>query len=562
MSENNEERSGLAFWAPLIAAALALFIVVVDSTMMNVAVPTIVKDLQTNVSTVQGIISLYSLVMASLMLLGGKLGSLQGVKRVFLVGVVIYGVGTLVAAVSWNVQILALGWSLLEGVGAAMILPLAYALLVTNYEPKQQAVGFGILGGVSASAAAVGPIFGGILTTYASWRWGFAMEVIIAIAIFPFARYILEKKTAEEGMTLDWIGSILSVVGLFSLVLGLILAGRYGWWEAIRPFMLGNSELNLLGLSPTPYLVGFGLIFLVGFVHWQRHREKEGKTPLVSMRVLGNGVFITGVTSNIFQSMVITGMLFIIPLFLQSAVGYSAFESGLAILPFSIMTFLVSLGSSSWSEKLPAKWLIQAGIIFMVVGLILFYGQISLNITIGQMIIPMGVFGIGMGLLMAHLVNLILSSVATKDSPEASGTNNALDQLGNSLGTAVVGSLLMAFFLGNMVDAVLQAENTSVTPQERSQLVTQLEDAREIITQAEYDSFISQLPQDVQQGIQQTQEASIIEAMEDTLLVVASLLFIMFLLTTFLPKCEEKIAPVDRIPDANPKGAHLLKEEK
>ena len=555
MTEKKEEKSGLAFWSPMIAAALALFIVVVDSTMMNVAVPTIVKDLQTNVTTVQGIISLYSLVMASLMLVGGKLGSLHGVKKIFLVGVVIYGVGTLVAAVSWNVQILALGWSLLEGVGAAMILPLAYALLVTNYEPKQQAVGFGILGGVSASAAAVGPILGGILTTYASWRWGFAMEVIIAIAIFPFAKYIVEKKTAESGTTLDWVGSILSIVGLFSLVLGLILAGRYGWWTATRPFMIGDTQLDLFGLSPTPFLVGFGLIFLVGFVHWQRHREKEDKTPLVSMRVLGNGVFITGVTSNIFQSMVITGMLFIIPLFLQSAVGYSAFESGLAILPFSVMTFLVSLGSSSWSEKLPAKWLIQAGIVFMIVGLILFYGQISLKITIGQMIIPMGVFGIGMGLLMAHLVNLILSSVDAKDSPEASGTNNAMDQLGNSLGTAVVGSLLMAFFLGNMVDAALRTENISVSPQERTQIIAQLEDAREVITQEEYNSFMGTLPQDVQQGIKQTQEASIIKAMEDTLLVVAILLFIMFLLTTFLPKREEKIAPVDRIADASPEDA-------
>jgi len=187
MSKKSEERTGLAFWAPLIAAALALFIVVVDSTMMNVAVPTIVQDLKTNVTSVQGVISLYSLVMASLMLVGSKIGAINGVKKIFLVGVVIYGVGTLIAAVSWNIQILALGWSLFEGVGAAMVLPLAYALLVTNYAPKEQAIGFGILGGVSASAAAVGPILGGILTTYASWRWGFAMEVIIAIAIFPFA---------------------------------------------------------------------------------------------------------------------------------------------------------------------------------------------------------------------------------------------------------------------------------------------------------------------------------------------------------------------------------------
>ncbi len=263
MPKASEEKTGIAFWAPLIAASMALFIVVVDSTMMNVAV-------------------------------------------------------------SWNIQILALGWSLFEGVGAAMVLPLAYALLVTNYSPKEQAIGFGILGGVSASAAAVGPILGGLLTTFASWRLGFAGEVIIAIAIFPFAKYIVEKKTAKEGTTLDWGGAVLSVIGLFSLVLGLILAGRYGWWEATRPFMIGDTQVNPLGLSPTPILVGIGLTFLAAFIHWQMRREKNEQTPLVTMRVLGNGRFINGVSSNIFQSMVITGMLFILPLYLQSAVGYSA----------------------------------------------------------------------------------------------------------------------------------------------------------------------------------------------------------------------------------------------
>ena len=194
-------------------------------------------------------------------------------------------------------------------------------------------------------------------------------------------------------------------------------------------------------------------------------REKNEQTPLVSMRVLGNGRFLVGVSTSIFQSMVITGLLSILPLFLQSAVGYSAFQSGLAIMPFSIATFAVSLGTASWSERFPAKRLIQLGIVLMFVGILLLYGAISLKITILQMIIPLGVFGIGMGLLMARLFNLILSSVNTKDSPEASGVNNAMDQLGNSLGTAIVGSLLMAFFLGNMVDTVLKTANIQVTPE-------------------------------------------------------------------------------------------------
>ena len=543
-AEEKNTRKGVAFWAPLIAASLALFIVVVDSTMMNVAVPTIVKDLNTNVSAVQGVISLYSLIMASLMLVGGKLGALRGVKRMFIVGVVIYGIGTLVAAISWNITVLAIGWSLLEGIGAALILPLAYALLVTNYGPKEQAIGFGILGGVQASAAAVGPILGGILTSFFTWRLGFAGEVLIAIAILPFARHIKEQVTADEGTTLDWGGAAMSVVGLFSLVLGLILGGRYGWWKAIRPFMIGDVQVNPFGLSPTPFLVGFGLIVLVAFIHWQMRRERLGQTPLVSMRVLGSGVFMTGVSANVFQSMVITGLLFVIPLYLQSAVSFSAFESGLAILPFSIATFVVSLGTSSWGERFSPKRLIQVGVVLMFAGVVLLYSVISLSITIGQMIIPMGVFGIGMGLLMAHLVKLILSSVPSSDSPEASGVNNAFDQLGNSLGTAIVGSLLMAFFLGYVVDGVLRYDGVQVSSEERGQIVVALEDARETITDAERQEFYNQLPAESRQRLDQLLDNSVVTAMQDTLLVVGALVFVLFLLATFLPNKKESIESV------------------
>ena len=551
MAQNETEtRTGVAFWAPMIAASLALFIVVVDSTMMNVAVPTIVKDLNTNVSSVQGVISLYSLIMASLMLVGGKLGAIRGVKKIFIVGIIIYGVGTLVAAISWNITVLAIGWSLLEGIGAAMILPLAFALLVTNYGPREQAIGFGILGGVQASAAAVGPILGGILTTYFTWRLGFAGEVLIAIAILPFTRYIVEKKTAEKGTTLDWTGALLSFVGLFSLVLGLILAGRYGWWDAKRPFMIGDIQANIFGLSPTPILVAFGLALVVAFIHWQIRREKKGQTPLVRMRVLGNWTFLTGVSANVFQSMVITGLLFVLPLYLQSAIGYSAFQSGLAILPFSIATFAVSLGTSSWGERFAPKLLIQIGVVLMALGTFLLYNVISIQITLGEMIIPLGVFGIGMGLLMAHLVNLILSSVNPDDSPEASGVNNAMDQLGNSLGTAVVGSLLMAFFLGNVVSTVLTEAQVESTSQDRAQIVTAWEDARETFTEAERKQFFESLPTEVQQGLDEIADKAVVTAMEDVLLVIVGLLLIMFLLSTFLPKREERKIPLaERVPD-------------
>ncbi len=533
----------------MIAASMAMFIVVVDSTMMNVAVPTIVKDLDTNVSAVQGVIAMYSLVMASLMLVGGKLGALRGVKRMFILGVLIYGTGTVLAALSWNITSLAVGWSLLEGVGAALVLPLAYALLVTSYSPKEQAIGFGILGGVAASAAAIGPILGGVLTTYASWRWGFAGEVLIALALLPFAAYVVEKKTSREGMTLDWGGAALSVTGLFSLVLGLILAGRYGWWAARRPFVLGGTQLDLAGLSPTIYLVGFGLAVLVGFIHWQRRREARGLTPLLQTRVMRNGTFVTGITAYLLQAMVVTGLLFVVPLFLQSAVGFSAFQSGLALLPFSLVTFAVSLGTASWSGRFSAKLLIQIGIGLMVVGVLLLYGVADLNVTIPKMIMPFAVLGIGMGLLIAHLVNLVMSSVDSVDSPEASGANNTFNQLGTALGTAVVGSLLMAFFYANLVTGVAVGSKIEVTGAERDQIVVAIEDAQEVLTETERQQLLATLSPEEALRLDELARQSIEAAMDDTLLFVVGLLGVMGLLTTFLPGKERIAAPAQRVAD-------------
>jgi MFS family permease len=546
--EATSTRTGLPFWAPMIAASMAMFIVVVDSTMMNVAVPTIVKDLNTNVSAVQGVIAMYSLVMASLMLLGGKLGALRGVKRMFIVGVVIYGAGTVLAAASWSIASLAVGWSLLEGVGAALILPLAYALLVASYSPKEQAIGFGVLGGVAASAAAVGPILGGVLTTYASWRWGFAGEVLIAIALLPFARYVVEKKASDDAMTLDWGGTALSVIGLFSLVLGLILAGRYGWWTARRPFVVNGTQFDLAGLSPTVYLVGFGMAVLVGFVHWQRRREARGLTPLLHTRVLSNGTFVTGISSYLLQAMVVTGLLFVIPVFLQSAVGFSAFQSGLALLPFSLVTFAVSLGTANWGQRFSPKVLIQVGIGLMLAGTLLLYRVADLAVTIPKMILPLAVLGAGMGLLIAHLVNLVMSSVDPADSPEASGVNNTFNQLGTALGTAVVGSLLMAFFYANLVTGIAVESKIELTGAQRDRIVVAIEDAQEVLTETERGRLLAQLTPGEARRLEELARQAIETAMDDTLLAVVVLLGGMGLLTTFLPRRGRDVPPAERLP--------------
>ncbi len=549
MSKKKEETpTGLKLWAPLIAVSMAMFIVVVDSTMMNVAVPTIVKDLKTNVSAVQGTISLYSMVMASLMLTGGKLGAMRGIKKMFVVGLVIYSVGTLIAAISWNIESLAFGWSFLEGIGAAMIMPLAFTLVVVNYDGRMRAVSFGILAGVQASAAAVGPILGGILTTFASWRWGFGGEVLIAIAIIPFLPSLKELVTAEEGTTLDWGGTVLSVLSMLSLVMGFLLAGRYGWWAAKRPFTIGDIPFSPLGLSPTPFLLALGAIFFVAFLQWQMRRERQGKTPLLRLGALANGRYLAGLVTYSSRSVFLAGFLFVVPLFMQSALGFSAFESGLGMLPFSIAIFGLSMGTANLGEKIAPKYLIQLGFGVIIIAVGIFIAVINLEMTVSSFIIPGLIFGAGLGLVMAQLTNLTLSSVKNEDTPEASGAFNALGELGTSLGTAVIGSLLMAFFLSGTLDGVLKTEKLTVSPAERSQLIVQLEDFREMATPAAQEALFKQLPDNIKQILPQLLNTSMVEAMQWTMVVIGFFALLALLLTTFFPKRAEPQKQSQQVP--------------
>jgi MFS family permease len=543
----SEERTGLALWAPMIAVSLAMFIIVVDSTMMNVAVPTIAKDLKTQVSSVQAAISIYSLVMASLMITGGKLGAIQGVKKMFGVGLFIFGVGTLLAAVSWNIESLILGWSFLEGIGAALMMPLAYTLIMANYEGKQRALGFGVLAGVQATAAAVGPILGGLLTTFLSWRWGFAGEVVIAIAIVPFLPRVKELVTAEKGTTLDWGGTALSTVGLFSIVLGALLAGRYGWWEARRPFMIGETQVNPLGLSPTPWLILIGLCFVVGFVHWQWRRESQGLAPLVRLRVLANTELFSGIVTYIFRALFIAGLLFVFPLYMQSALEFSAFESGVAILPFSIATFVVSMWTASWGERFSPKRLIQVGFVFMGAGVVLYMQGVTPNMTIGEMVIPMSLLGIGLGLVMAQLLNLTLSAVDPIDNSEASGVTQSLGQLGESLGVAVIGSVLTAFFLTSIVTGVARSDNVQLSAAEQDRAVIELEDTTAALSDEQGEELFKSLSENERTELGKLIDQSSTDAMKDTLAVTLVFVVLGFLASTFLPdKRERPVKPEDR----------------
>ncbi|WP_439026523.1 MFS transporter [Haloarchaeobius sp. DT45] len=541
-------RERAAHWTPLAVVCSAMIITVIDTTMMTVAISAIVADLDTSVTAVQGAISVYALVMAAFMMLGAKLGNVYGVRRMFRNGLVVYAIGTVVAAFSWNIYALVLGWSVLEGLGAAILLPLAYAMLPILYtDPKERALAFGVLTGVLAGAAAVGPIIGGALTTYFTWRLGFALEAVIALPTYFFAARLTEYRP-EEGASIDVVGTVLSVAGLSTLVVGILLSGRYGWWRALRPFSVGGAELDLLGLSPTPILVAAGFSLLVGFLHWQRARERRGKTPLVATSIFENGAYLAGLSTYFVSWIALGGLLFVLPVFLQGALGYSAFQTGIALLPFSLSVFVVSVGTAKLTGSVGGKRLIQFGTVLLALGLGTLFLATSLTMTTWELVVPLLLVGSGIGLVLSNIVNLTLSTVETDETMEASGVSMAVNWLGTSVGTAVLGSFLLSSTYGSVVDRILTSAGLTVGTERRRELVVALQDATEFLTESAREAFLEEVPPAVQQALATIIEQAMVQGFRNTVLVMGAFVLVLAATSSFLPTGKPQVPPVEPTP--------------
>ncbi|MUV56846.1 MFS transporter [Halogeometricum sp. CBA1124] len=529
---------GLAYWGPAVAVSLAMFIGVIDSTLMNVAIPAIVVDLDTTVTVVQGAISFYAMVMAALILPGGKLSSMYGIRRLMTATLLVYGVGTTLAALSWNVVVLYVGWSVIEGAAAAVLLPLTFTVLLVSYEGRDRAKALGILAGVNAAGAAFGPLLGGAVTTFASWRWGFGIEVLIVLVALFFVRYLPREPLTETRSAFDVGGTVLSVVGTTALVAGVLFAGRYGWVASRRPFVVGDVRLDLFGASPTVWLVGLGIVVFAAFVQYERRIERRGGSPLVPVRLLANGAFTAGVVTNASRSLVLAGFIFVVPVFLQSGAGYTAFETGVAMLPFSVATFVTSLFTTDWRRFVPPKTLIQGGIVLMGLGILSLVSRTTLDATLVQLAVPMALVGLGLGLVMAQLIDVTLSSVDAKDAAAASGLMNATMMLGYSFGTAIVGTYLLRRFYGGVVDGVFAAVGTDVSAGDRAGIVSALEDAAETATKETQREFLDGLSAAQRELLVGVFDSAIVQAQRETLLLLTLLVLLVLLLSTLLPGGE------------------------
>jgi len=438
----------VARWGVLAVLAAAQFLMVLDQAVMNVAISQLVDDFDTTVTTIQAVIALYALVMAGLMLTGGKLGDLWGRRRAFAIGICIYAVGSALTAASWSVPSLMLGWSILEGIGAALVLPALVALVAGNYKGSQRAVAYGVLGGVAGAGIAVGPILGGWATTELSWRVVFVGEVVVAIGILAGTRLIREPAREGRMPALDWVGGVLSAAGLALLVFGVLQASNWGW---LAP---RSSPIEPFGFSLTPFVIGAGALVLAGFVAWERRRERLGQDPLVHLPLLGISQLRGGVAMFLAQNLILMGVFFTIPLFLQVVQGLDALETGVRMLPASVGLFLTAIAGSALSKRFAPKPLVRVGLVVVFAAIVMLLATIEPDLDNASFLFAMGVLGVGMGLIVSQLGNVVQSAVGDGDRSEAGGLQYTAQQLGSSLGTALLGAIvitgLIAAFTANV----------------------------------------------------------------------------------------------------------------
>jgi EmrB/QacA subfamily drug resistance transporter len=454
-------------WGPLVVLAAAQFLMVLDQSVMNVSISQLVADFDTTVTTIQAVITLYALVMAALMVTGAKLGDLWGRRRVFVIGMVIYGIGSALTAVSWSVPSLTLGWSVLEGIGAAMVLPALVALAAGNYSGRARATVYGVLGGVAGAGIAVGPILGGWLTTNLTWRLVFAGEVVLVIAILLFARLLTEPARERDRTSLDWVGSVLSALGLSLVVFGVLQSSNWGWLEP------RNSPIEPFGFALTPFVVAAGGLVLWGFRAWERRHEEREMEPLVHFRLLGIPTLRGGLVMLLAQNLILMGVFFAVPLYLQIVQGFDAFETGVQMLPASITMLVTAATGSALAARWPARTIVRVGLVLLLIAVSFLLSTIDPQIDTTSFAIAMGILGIGMGLIASQLGNVVQSAIDDQDRSEAGGLQYTAQQLGSSLGTALIGAVLITGLIGAFTSNV--TDNPAIAAETKQEVGIRVE---------------------------------------------------------------------------------------
>lgn len=521
-------------WIPIIILAAAQFVMVLDSTVMNVSISTVAQDLGTSISGMQAAITFYALTMAALMLTGAKLGDIWGRHRAFMIGSVIYGTGSLITAVSPSLTALLFGWSIVEGLGAVLVIPAIASLVAINYSGKDRVIAFSLIGAIAGLAAAVGPIIGGFVTTYFSWRYVFAAETIVMIIVLLFASKIRDS-ASKTRPRIDLTSVFLSATGMAFLVFGLLQSKTWGWVSPLAKPVINGHELAPLGVSLVAYLILIGVIIL--WLFWDRQITliRRGKDALLNVTLLSIPVLKSGLQVLLSQYFVIASLFFIVPVYLQTILGYDALQTGIKLLPLSIGLVLFSILGSRLSAMMSSRKIARYGQLAMSFGTLLLLGAVQPELK--SIVFALGFFivGSGFGLLASQIGNTNMSTVKEKDQAEVGGLQGTYQNLGTAFGTALVGSLFLTTLTTGFVASVQSTPNLSA--EAKASIVAKSETGVAIVSEKQVNDYIIN-----QGGSQATAETvgelytdSQIEALRRALFFVFAASVLSYVLSKNLP---------------------------
>jgi MFS family permease len=488
------------------------------------------------VTGIQTAITFYTLVMATLMITGGKLGEILGHKRAFAIGCVIYGCGSLTTALSPSLPVLIIGWSFLEGVGAALILPAVVSLVASNFDRAGRPRAYGLVASAGAIAVAAGPLIGGLFTTYASWRWVFAGEVLIVLVILLLTRRMASTVPTER-VRLDLVGTGLSALGLGLIVFGILKSGTWGF---VQP---KQGAPQWLGLSPTIWLELGGGVVLLAFLWWENRRIARGLEPLINPKILRNATLRGGLTSFFFQYLLQAGLFFTIPLFLSVALGLSAIATGVRLLPLSVTLLLAAVGVPRLFPNASPRLVVRLGFLALFAGIVVMVA--ALDAGAGPEIVtwPMLLSGLGVGALASQLGSVTVSSVPDDQSGDVGGLQNTLTNLGASIGTALAGAVLIATLTSSFFTGI--KDNPAVPASATAQAQTKLATGVPFVSDKDLNAALEKagVPADQAKAITDENAKARIDGLRSSLSLLALVAMIAALFTFRLPTKQPAAEP-------------------
>jgi EmrB/QacA subfamily drug resistance transporter len=496
-----EAETGSSRLALLLAAAM--FVLVVDTSLMNVSISSVVEDLDTTVSRVQAAIALEALVSAAFILISSKVGDLIGRKRAYVLGLLAYAIGALAMTLAQSVTAVVIFWAIIGGLGASLLLPAMQSLIHGNFEGTARKKTYALVGASMAIAAAVGPLLGGFLTTYLSWRVGFALEVVVIALVLSQIKLVHD--VAYTGpRQIDVVGAILSVLGMGGVVLGILV-----WQE-------GGEFVGLL--------MAIGAVALTLLAYWLVRRKRQGKPTLLDPGLFGFPHFTTGISGQTLQNVTLGGAMIALPIFLQMTLEYNAMQTGLTLAPLSLSMFGVAMLAGRGAGKWRPSNIVLLGFALSTVGMALIIPIVPRTDSGWALVIPLLITGSGLGLLVSQLNNYTLSPIEEERVSEAAGVNSAAGSFGLSFGLAMAGGIMLAFLAFEFAN--LTEESTVIPPAQQEQIANTLEDDAEVMSNAQLEPLLAEEPPDVQAEILRINKEARDRSLQMALLVpvLASLL--------------------------------------